>query len=100
TIDAENPRTKMRHLPAGILSVGSVIAFTVGSAALFVAGTVLFLPNRLPLLLAAPVLLFVLGYSYTKRFTLLAHFWLGAALMLAPVCAWIAIRGEALLVNA
>src|SRR5262249_44319732 len=44
--------------------------------------------------LAVPILAFLLGYSYTKRFTALAHFWLGAALMLAPVAAWIAIRGE------
>src|SRR5262245_26936332 len=98
-IDAQNPRTKMRHLPAGVLSIGSVTAFTLVSALLFVAGTALFLPNRLPLILALPVLLFLLAYSYTKRFTALAHFWLGAALMLAPVCAWIAIRGEPLLVN-
>jgi 4-hydroxybenzoate polyprenyltransferase len=98
-IDALNPRTKMRHLPAGTLSLGSVVAFTLVSCALFVAGTLLFLPNRLPILLSVPVLLFLLAYSYTKRFTLLAHFWLGAALMLAPVCVWIALRGEALLIN-
>jgi 4-hydroxybenzoate polyprenyltransferase len=95
--DAENPRTKMRHLPAGILSVPSVLAFTVASSGLFVAGTLLFLPNWLPLALSLPVLLFLLGYSYAKRFTSLAHFWLGVALMLAPVCAWIAIRGQLLL---
>jgi len=98
-IDAENPRTKMRHLPAGTLSVGSVILFTLISSAVFVAGTLLFLPNRLPLYLAVPVLLFLLGYSYTKRFTALAHFWLGVALMLAPISAWIALRGETLLTN-
>jgi 4-hydroxybenzoate polyprenyltransferase len=96
-IDAENPRTKMRHLPAGLLSLGSVIAFTLVSSLLFVAGTLLFLPNWLPLALAIPVLLFLLGYSYAKRLTVLAHFWLGAALMLAPVSAWIALRGEVLL---
>lgn len=93
-IDAENPRTKMRHLPAGTLSVTTVVIFTLVSAAIFFAGTALFLPNRLPLLLSLPVLLFLCGYSYTKRFTSLAHFWLGAALMAAPVCAWIALRGE------
>jgi 4-hydroxybenzoate polyprenyltransferase len=96
-IDAENPRTKQRHLPAGTLSVASVVLFTVTSSAVFVAGTLLFLPNRLPLYLAVPVLLFLLGYSLTKRFTSLAHFWLGAALMLAPVSAWIALRGEILM---
>ena len=96
-IDAENPRTKTRHLPAGILSAASVWLFTLASAAVFIAGTLLFLPNWLPVVLSLPVLLFLLGYSYAKRFTALAHFWLGTALMLAPVCAWIAIRGEVLL---
>lgn len=96
-IDADNPRTKSRHLPAGLLSRGSVVIFTVLNAAAFVTSTLLFLPNRLPILLAVPVLLFLLAYSLTKRFTSLAHFWLGASLMLAPVCAWIALRGEVLL---
>lgn len=95
-IDAANPRTAGRHIPAGLLSVASVWLFTLASSALFIAGTLLFLPNRLPLYLSVPVLLFLLGYSLTKRFTALAHFWLGAALMLAPVSAWIALRGEVL----
>jgi 4-hydroxybenzoate polyprenyltransferase len=99
TVDAQNPRTKSRHLPAGILSMGSVAVFTVISSAAFIAGTVLFLPNRLPLIFSVPVLLFLLAYSYTKRFTALSHFWLGAALMLAPVCVWIALRGENLVAN-
>jgi 4-hydroxybenzoate polyprenyltransferase len=98
-IDAENPRTKMRHLPAGILSVGSAVAFTIVSSLAFVGATLLFLPNWLPLALSVPVLAFLLGYSYAKRFTALAHFWLGTALLLAPVSAWIALRGEALLAN-
>lgn len=98
-IDAENPRTKMRHLPAGLLSAGKVIAFTLASSLLFATGTLLFLPNWLPLALSIPVLLFLLGYSYAKRFTSLAHFWLGTALMLAPVSVWIALRGEVLLAN-
>jgi len=98
-VDAENPRTKSRHLPAGVLSVGSVVAFTAISSVSFVAATALFLPNRLPLILSVPVLLFLLAYSYTKRFTALSHFWLGAALMLAPVCVWIALRGEYLMAN-
>ena len=68
-----------------------------GCRGVFVAGTLLFLPNWLPLVLALPVLLFSAGYSYAKRFTSLAHFWLGVALMLAPVCAWIALRGQVLL---
>lgn len=96
-IDAANPRTQKRHIPAGILSASSVAAFAVVCSLLFVAATLLFLPNTLPLWLSVPVLLFLCGYSLTKRFTAAAHFWLGAALMLAPVCAWIAIRGEAVL---
>src|SRR5262245_26776534 len=98
-IDAANPRTSSRHLPAGVLSATSVWLFTLVSPAVFVAGRLLFLPNRLPVLMSLPVLLFLLGYSYAKRFTALAHFLLGTALMLAPTCAWIAIRGEALLAN-
>ena len=97
--DAENPRTKMRHLPAGLLSVSSVLLFTAAASGLFIAGTLLFLPNWLPLALSLPVLLFLLGYSYAKRFTSLAHFWLGVALMLAPVCVWIALRGQLLLAH-
>lgn len=93
-LDAENPRTRQRHLPAGVLSVAAVAGFAVVCSAGFVASTLLFLPNRWPIYLSLPVLLFLLGYSYTKRFTTLAHFWLGAALMLAPIAAWIALRGE------
>lgn len=93
-LDALNPRTKSRHIPAGILSVTTVLIFTLVTSAIFFAGTLLFLPNKLPLYLSVPVLLFLFGYSYTKRFTSLAHFWLGASLMLAPICAWIALRGE------
>lgn len=92
--DAANPRTAMRHLPAGLLSAPAVAIFAAAMAAGFVASTLLFLPNRWPLYLSLPVLAFLLSYSYTKRFTSLAHFWLGAALMLAPVAAWIAVRGE------
>ena len=95
-LDAENPRTAQRHLPAGILSPVSVILFTVIMSGCFVASTLLFLPNVLPLYLAVPVLGFIFAYSYTKRFTALAHFWLGASLFLAPVSAWIAIRGSVL----
>ena len=93
-IDAENPRTSGRHLPAGILSLFQVNIFTLLCAMSFVASTALFLPNRLPLYLSIPVLLLLCGYSYAKRFTALVHFWLGAALASSPVAAWIAIRGE------
>jgi 4-hydroxybenzoate polyprenyltransferase len=98
-IDASNPRTAGRHLPAGILSVPQVTAFAILCAIGFVASTLLFLPNRLPLFLSIPVLAFLAEYSFTKRFTALAHFWLGAALALSPVAAWIAIRGETVLAN-
>jgi 4-hydroxybenzoate polyprenyltransferase len=97
-LDARNPRTAGRHLPAGKLSVGGVRLFTLACAAGFVASTAIFLygfGNPWPLYLSVPVLAFLCAYSYTKRFTALAHFWLGASLLLAPVAAWIAIRGLA-----
>ncbi|MFM7844050.1 MAG: UbiA-like polyprenyltransferase [Planctomycetota bacterium] len=93
-IDASNPRTKNRHLPAGLLTPAGVTLFIILSAAIFVGGTLLFWPNRLPLFLSIPILVFLCGYSHAKRFTSLAHFWLGVALMLAPISAWIALRGE------
>ncbi len=92
--DARNPRTARRHLPAGRLGVRAVVIFTVISSLAFVAATLLFLPNRWPLYLSVPVLLWLLSYSYSKRFTSLAHFWLGLSLSLAPVAAWIALRGD------
>ena len=94
--DALNPRTRARHLPAGLLSAGGVAVFTVVCVLGFVAGSFLFLPrNPIPLYASLPVLGFLFGYSYAKRFTTLSHFWLGAALMAAPVAAWVAIRPEA-----
>ncbi len=93
-LDAVNPRTRQRHLPAGLLSVPSVVLFTAVCSLGFVASTLLFLPNRWPLWASVPVLLFLLGYSYAKRFTSAAHLWLGAALMCAPLGAWVALRGE------
>jgi 4-hydroxybenzoate polyprenyltransferase len=96
-IDAANPRTASRHLPRGDVSTAQVLGLVVASSAAFVAATTLFLPNWLPLVLSVPVLAWLLGYSYAKRFTSLAHLWLGAALGLAPVAAWIALRGETLL---
>jgi 4-hydroxybenzoate polyprenyltransferase len=94
-LDALNPRTRLRHLPTGTLRVAGVAWFTAVAAVGFVAGTLLFLPqNRLPLYCSVPVLVFLFAYSFAKRFTILAHFWLGAALMLAPLAAWVAIRGE------
>jgi len=96
-IDAANPRTQNRHLPSGKLSLRTVVLFTLITSGGFVASTLLFLyrepSNPWPLMLSVPVLLFVLAYSLTKRFFALTHFWLGASLMLAPLAAWIAIRG-------
>jgi 4-hydroxybenzoate polyprenyltransferase len=71
-----------------------VATFWAVCAVGFVASTLLFLPNPWPLRLAVPVLVWICGYSYAKRFTSLAHVWLGSALMLAPVAAWIALRGD------
>jgi 4-hydroxybenzoate polyprenyltransferase len=96
--DALNPRTQTRHLPAGRLRPAAVRLFTLACSAGFVASTLIFLvafANPWPLYLSVPVLLFVCAYSYTKRFTALSHFWLGASLFLAPVAAWISIRGWA-----
>jgi 4-hydroxybenzoate polyprenyltransferase len=91
--DALNPRTADRHLPRGALSVEAVTLFTLFCSLGFMLGTLLFLPrNPIPLYASLPVLLFLFAYSYAKRFTLLSHFWLGAALMLAPVAAWAALR--------
>lgn len=92
-IDAGNPRTALRHLPAGTLSVRAVSLFTVVCCAGFVLSTLLFLPNWWPLILSLPVLAFLCGYSYAKRFTMWCHYWLAAALMLSPVAVWIALCG-------
>jgi 4-hydroxybenzoate polyprenyltransferase len=96
-LDAANPRTAGRHLPSGRLTPAVVWLFTVVCAAGFVASTALFLlakpANEWPLVLSLPVLVFLCLYSYTKRITSLAHFWLGVSLLLAPLAAWIAIRG-------
>lgn len=93
-IDAQNPRTAMRHLPAGLITVRAAKWYTAASAAVFIASCLLFLPNWLPLVLSGPVLLFLAGYSYAKRFTALVHFYLGAALAAAPICVWLALRGS------
>jgi 4-hydroxybenzoate polyprenyltransferase len=93
-IDALNPRTAARHLPAGLLSVSAAVIFTGICALGFIAATLLFLPNRLPFFLSVPVLGFLLGYSYAKRWTTLCHYWLAAALMLSPIAAWIALTGS------
>lgn len=92
-IDARNPRTADRHLPGGRLSVASAGWFAGTNAVAFLGSCTLFWPNPWPLALSGPVLLFLCGYSFTKRFTHWSHYWLGISLMLAPICTWIALRG-------
>ena len=89
--DARNPRTASRALPAGLLSVGFVWAFTLVSAALFFVAAAML--NRLTLMLAPVALASVLLYSFSKRWTLLSHLLLGWCLSIAPTGAWIAVRG-------
>jgi 4-hydroxybenzoate polyprenyltransferase len=91
-IDARNPRTKMRALPAGHLSRQFVLAFVLVSCALFVFGA--YELNRLTFLLSPVALAVVMVYSYTKRFTRWSHLVLGFALGIAPSAAWIAVTGS------
>ena len=88
-IDVVNPRTSMREIPTGRLSVRQATIAVVATALLFVlcAG----LLNRLCLLLSPLALAWILTYSYTKRFTNWSHLWLGAALSIAPVGGYLAI---------
>jgi 4-hydroxybenzoate polyprenyltransferase len=92
SIDARNPRTSTRAIPAGLLSVGFVVAFTIVSAALFLLAAAML--NRLTLILAPVALGSVLLYSFTKRWTQFSHIVLGWCLSIAPTGAWIAVRGE------
>ncbi|HVT02647.1 MAG TPA: UbiA-like polyprenyltransferase [Thermoanaerobaculia bacterium] len=91
-IDAANPRTAGRALPAGQVTPLFVWMFTFVSVALFLLAC--WRLNRLALLLAPVALLIVLGYSFTKRFTPLSHLFLGLALAIAPVGAGVAIEGR------
>jgi 4-hydroxybenzoate polyprenyltransferase len=90
--DALNPRTAKRALPAGQLTVPQVVLFTILASALLVWAAAEL--NPLALALSPVALIIALGYSYTKRFTAFSHFFLGLALAVAPVGAWIAIRGQ------
>lgn len=89
--DARNPRTAGRELPAGKVSPRAAAALTAGAAAVFIAAA--FALNPLSGLLSFPVLGVLLGYSLVKRFSALAHLALGLALGLAPLGAWLAVRG-------
>lgn len=90
--DARNPRTAMRALPAGLLSVGFVWIFTIVAAALFLFSAAML--NRLTLVLAPVALVSVLLYTFTKRWTQLSHLMLGWCLSIAPTGAWIAVSGN------
>jgi 4-hydroxybenzoate polyprenyltransferase len=90
-LDAANPRTAMRALPAGQLSEGFVLAFTIVASCVFLLGAALL--NRLTLECAPFALAVVLAYSYMKRITRWSHLVLGLALGIAPAAAWIAVRG-------
>jgi 4-hydroxybenzoate polyprenyltransferase len=91
-IDAVNPRTRTRALPAGDLSAGFVAMFVIVSCAIFILAASQL--NRLTLWLSPVALAVLLLYSYTKRFTRWSHLVLGVALGIAPAAAWIAVRGS------
>ena len=96
-LDALNPRTARRAIPAGFLSRGfvtAVIAICVIVFAAACAGFRVWYANPWPLYLGGPVLAFLAAYPLLKRFTRLCHYYLGAALALAPVCAWVAVKGR------
>ena len=92
SIDAANPRTRTRALPAGALTPGFVTTFVVVSCAIFILAAAQL--NRIALMLSPVALGIVLLYSYTKRFTRWSHLVLGFALGIAPAAAWIAVRGS------
>jgi len=94
--DKANPRTHNRAIPAGLISKTAVWLFTIVSASLLVFAA--YMLNLLAFYLSPVALLIVMGYSYSKRFTTLTHLWLGLCLAIAPVGAWIAIKGEFALV--
>ena len=90
-LDAANPRTRSRAIPAGLLSREFVLGFILLTGAVFVIAAAAL--NRLTLYLSPAVLIVLLGYSYMKRVTRWSHLVLGLALGLAPTAAWIAVRG-------
>jgi 4-hydroxybenzoate polyprenyltransferase len=96
-LDKRNPRTARRAIPSGALSARFVGLAMMLAAGLFIAATALFWifhSNIWPLVLSVPVLIFICAYPLLKRFSRLCHYYLGAALALAPVCAWIAVSGS------
>jgi 4-hydroxybenzoate polyprenyltransferase len=96
-LDARNPRTARRAIPSGRLSRGFVRAILAICCCGFVAaaaGFEVIYRNPWPLIVSIPVLIYLCGYPYMKRFTRLCHYYLGVALALAPVCAWVAVAGR------
>jgi len=91
-LDALNPRTRTRALPVGHLSVGFAVGFTIVSCALLVFAA--YELNPLAFKLSPLAIVILLGYSFTKRFTLLSHLILGLCLGMSPAAAWIALRGD------
>ncbi len=91
-LDALNPRTRSRELPAGRLTVRAAAAAVAAGALVFVAAAGLL--NRLCLVLSPLALIWILAYSYTKRWTHWSHFWLGASLAIAPVGGFLAVAGR------
>jgi 4-hydroxybenzoate polyprenyltransferase len=90
-IDAKNPRTAVREIPAGVINPNAALAFVILNCLLFIATT--WFINPICFYLSPVALLIVLGYSFTKRFTALCHFVLGLGLSLAPIGAYLAVTG-------
>ncbi|HEY1040438.1 MAG TPA: UbiA-like polyprenyltransferase [Bacteroidia bacterium] len=90
--DSQNPRTKNREVPAGIISANAALIFVIIMCVLFVATT--WFINPICFYLSPVALFVVLGYSYTKRFTALCHLVLGVGLGLAPIGSYLAVTGE------
>ena len=91
-IDSINPRTATRAIPAGLITKGTVWLFTIALRG--TVGLAAWQLNPLAFALSPVALAVIMGYSYTKRFTALSHFWLGLSLSISPVGAWIAIQGS------
>lgn len=91
-IDAINPRTRNREIPAGAISLGEARAFTALASVTFIAAS--FAVNTLCGVLSIPLLALLLGYSLTKRYTAAAHFVLGLCLGAAPIGVWFALTGS------
>ena len=98
-IDARNPRTAERPLPAGRLSTTaawSMLILAMMTFGIACVGFHWFYGNTWPFMLSGPVLIYLCGYSFTKRFTKWSHFYLGSAIGLSPIAAWLAIHPASL----